>query len=297
MRNISAKVLELADRQWGRISAAQFGALGVDRHTVSRWTDSGYLHVVHPRVYAVGHRAPTVEADLWAAVLYAGPGAMLSHATALWWRGLLDKQPRPIQVTTPRRCRSLSRVKVYGRRAHERVLHKGLTTTTVEQALLDYAATASIERVRYALANADYHKVLDVNALHVIAGNGRAGATKLRTALKRHEPKLARTRSPLERLFLPLCEKFGVPLPDDVNVLVAGVLVDAVWWKQKLVVELDGKNNHSSWGQIQRDRSNEMGLRAAGFDTLRYGTVQLEQQPALVARDVIRRLSWPARSA
>ena len=72
MGNISAKVLELADRQWGRISAAQFGALGVDRHTVSRWTDSGYLHVVHPRVYAVGHRAPTVEADLWAAVLYAG---------------------------------------------------------------------------------------------------------------------------------------------------------------------------------------------------------------------------------
>jgi hypothetical protein len=297
MRESSAKVHRLAGRQAGRISWAQFVALGVDDSSISRWTDSGYLHVIHPRVYAVGHRAPSVEADLWAAVLYAGPGAMLSHATGLWWRGLVDKQPRPIQVTTPRRCRSLRGVKVYGRRACERFLHKGLPTTTIEQALLDFAANAPIERVRYALANADYHKVLDVTALQVIAGNGRSGSTKLREALKRHEPKLARTRSPLERLFLPLCEKFGVPLPDDVNVLVAGVLVDAVWWRQKLVVELDGKNNHSSWGQIQRDRSNEMRLRAAGFDALRYGTLQLEEEPALVAGDVIRRLSWPARSA
>ncbi len=230
-------------------------------------------------------------------MLYAGPGAMLSHATALWWRGLIDKQPRPIQVSTPRRCRSLRAVKVHGRRTCQRIWHKGLPTTTIEQALLDYATVASLERVRYALANADYHKVLDIAALQVIAGNGRAGSTKLRKALERHELKLARTRSPLERLFLPLCEKFGVPLPDDVNVLIAGVLVDAVWWQQKLVVELDGKDNHSSWAQIQRDRSNEMRVRSAGFDVFRYGTVQLEEQPAHVAGDVIRRLSSTARSA
>ena len=291
------RVRRLADRQAGRVGAAQLSALGVESWLIARWVDAGYLHHVLPRVYAVGHTANSVEADLWTAVLYAGPGAMLSHATALWWRGLLDKQPRPLQVTTPRRCQSQKGIRVYGRRTCERYLHKGLPTTSVEQALLDFAATAPIERVRYALANADYHKVLDVAALQVIAGTGRRGSTKLRNALARHEPKLARTRSPLERLFLPLLEKFGVPLPDDVNVMIAGVLVDAVWWNQKLVVELDGKDNHSSWGQIQRDRSNEMRLRGAGFDALRYGTLQLEEQPAGVAGDVIRRLSWPARSA
>jgi hypothetical protein len=279
------------------VSVAQFGALGIPTAAIARWVDSGYLHQVLPRVYAVGHTAKSVEADLWEAVLYAGPGAMLSHATALWWRGLLDKQPRPIQVTTPRRCQSQPGIRVYGRRTCERSLHKGLPTTSVEQALLDFAATAPIERLRYALANADYHKVLDIRALQVIAGTGRRGSTKLRNALARHEPKLARTRSPLERLFLPLCERYGVPLPDDVNVMVAGVLVDAVWWQQRLVVELDGKDNHSSWGQIQRDRSNEMRLRGAGFDALRYGTLQLEEEPAQVAGDVIRRLSSTARSA
>jgi hypothetical protein len=128
----------------------------------------------------------------------------------------------------------------------------------------------------------------------VIAGNGRAGSTKLRTALKRHEPKLAHTRSPLERIFLPFCEARGISLPDDVNVWIEGVLVDAVWWKQRLVVELDGKDNHSSWAQIQRDRSNELRLRAAGFDVMRYGTVQFEEQPELVARDLLARVSSAA---
>src|SRR5579884_1834447 len=281
MREWSAKVRGLADRQAGRVAWWQLTALGVDAKTIGRCVAGGYLHQVLPRVYAVGHRAPSVEADLWAAVLYAGPGAMLSHATALWWRGLLDKPPRVIQVTTPRRCRSLRGIKVHGRRTCERTMHKGLPTTSVEQSLLDYAAVAPIERVRYALANADYHKVLDIAALHVIAGNGRAGSTKLRKALKRHEPKLAYTRSHLERTFLVLCERAGIPTPD-VNVRIAGVLVDVVWRDRRLVVELDGENNHSSWGQIQDDRSKELRLRAAGFVVVRYGTRQVEEELDLV---------------
>ena len=299
MRDLSAKLrlARLAERQWGRVSRAQFAALGIDDQTIARWTAAGYLHRELPRVYAVGHRAPNVEADLTAAVLYAGPGAMLSHAAALWWRGLLDHPPWPIQVSTHRRCRSRHGVKVHGRRNCTRVWHRDLPMTTIEQALLDFASTAPLDRVRYALANADYLKVLDVPALQMIAGNGRAGSAKLRNALQRHQPKLARTRSPLERIFLPLCESYGIPPPDDVNVWVEGVLVDAVWWKARLVVELDGKDNHSSWAQIQRDRSNELRLRGAGFDVLRYGTVQLEEEPALVAGDVLRRLSSPAPSA
>ncbi|HTP23255.1 MAG TPA: DUF559 domain-containing protein [Solirubrobacteraceae bacterium] len=298
MGDLSAKVLVagLANRQNGRVSRAQLAALGIDDQTIARWTATGYLHRVLPRVYAVGHRAPSVEADLTAAVLYAGPGAMLSHATALWWRGLIDRRPWPIQISTPRRCRSLPGIAVHGRRDCRRVWHKDLPTASIEQALLDFAAVAAFERVRYALSVADYLKVLDVAALQLIAGTGRAGSTRLKKALKHHEPKLARTRSPLERIFLPFCERHGIPLPDDVNVHIEGVVVDAVWWKQRLIVELDGKDNHSSWGQIQRDRSNELRLRAASFDVQRYGTIQFEEQPEPVARDLLRRLSSTARS-
>jgi hypothetical protein len=272
----------------------QLMALEIDDAMVVRWAAGGYLQQVLPRVYAVGHAAPSVEADLWGAVLYAGPGAMLSHATALWWRGLLDHQPWPLQVSTPRRCRSLEGIRVYGRRAHDRIPHKGLPTTTLEQAMLDFAASAPIERIRYALANADFHKVLDIPALQVIAGSGRTGSTKLRKALQRHEPKLARTRSPLERTFMVLCERAGIPLPE-VNVYVEGVLVDAVWRDRRLVVELDGRDNHSSWAQIQEDRTKEMRLRAADYIVIRYGTRQVEEELDLVAADVYR--AWASSAA
>lgn len=274
------------------MSAAELVALGVDTRESSRWVGHGYLLPRLPRVYAVGHRAPSVEADLWAAVLYAGPGAMLSHTAALWWHGLIDTRPWPLQVSTPRRCRSLRGIRVYGRRACERILHKGLPTTSLDQALLDYAAMAPFERVRHALANADYGKVLDLDALRAIAGSGRTGSTNLRRALERHEPRLARTRSPLERLFLPLCERAGIPLPD-VNVYIAGVLVDAVWRDKRLVVELDGRNNHSSWAQIQTDRRKELILRGAGFDVIRYGTQQLEEQAEQVEVDLKTALGLP----
>ena len=293
MREWSAKVRGLADRQAGRVAWWQLVALGVDAKTIGRVTGDGYLHRVLPRVYAVGHRAPSVEADLWAAVLYAGPGAMLSHATALWWRGLIDKQPRPLQVTTPRRCSSLAGMKVYGRRTCERTLHKGLPSTTVEQALLDYAAVAPLERVRHALAVADYRKLLNSSALRSSLGKGRRGSVRLAAALERHEPKLAHTRSPLERLFLPLCERAGVPMPD-VNVWIAGVMVDALWREQRLVVELDGRDNHSSWAQIQGDRSKELRLRGAGVDVVRYGTRQLEAEAPAVEAELRRAHGLPA---
>jgi very-short-patch-repair endonuclease len=291
MVSLSAKerVRQVADRQGGRVSAAQLAALGIKTGAVSQWVDRQYLIGTLPRVYAVGHRAPSLEAGLWEAVLYAGPGAMLSHATALWWRGLIDNPPWPLQVSTPRRCRSLDGIRVYARRACERIPHKGLPTTSLEQALLDFAAGAAPERIRYVLASADYHKVLDLPALQAIAGNGRQGSRKLRNAITRHEPKLAHTRSRLERLFVPLCERAGIPLPD-FNVYIEGVLVDAVWREQKLVVELDGKDNHSSWAQIQEDRSKEMRLRGGGFDAVRYGTRQIEDEPALVEADLVAQL-------
>jgi predicted transcriptional regulator of viral defense system len=294
MRRISAKVrvARLADRQAGLVGAAQLAALGVDTRETSRWVSQGYLLCRLPRVYAVGHRAPSVEADLTAAVLYAGPGAMLSHATAIRWLGLSDRQPRPIEVSTPRRCRSLPGVRVHSRRGCRRIWHKNLPVTTVEQALLDYASEASLPQVRHALAVADYRKALDLEAVRAMAGNGRHGSGMLRTALKRHEPKLARTRSPLENAFLSLCERAGIPLPD-VNQWIEGVLVDAVWWDRKVVVELDGKDNHSSWAQIQGDRSKEMIVRGAGFDVIRYGTQQVEEQAALVESDLRRALGLP----
>src|ERR1700722_2293676 len=92
----------LVKRQHGRVTWAQMQALGAPRATVAGWVKSGYLTRVVPKVYAVGHVAPSEMADLWTAVLYAGPGGMLSHESAAHHRGLIIYPPRTIHVSTPR---------------------------------------------------------------------------------------------------------------------------------------------------------------------------------------------------
>jgi hypothetical protein len=283
-----------AERQFGRIHARQLRACGIGFATVSRWTCEGYLHPGDlPGVYAVGHRAPSVEGDLSAAILYAGDGAMLSHATALWWYGILDHKPFAIDVSTPGRARSRKGVKVHARRDVERHWERGLPVTSVAQALLDFAAAARSHRVRYAVAQAEYHELLEVADIVAILGRGKPGSAKLRKALERHLPQLARTRSELERVFLPLCERGDLPIPE-VNVAINGVLADVVWRDARMVVMLDGLRGHRTRAQIEKDRRDDLRLRAAGYAVLRYTWEQVTEEGDLVLADVGRAMQAAA---
>src|SRR5579875_4097378 len=124
------RVERLVRRQHGRITWAQLMSLGAPRGTIGTWIRDGRLTRVLPRVYAVGHTAPSQAADLWAAVLYAGPGAMLSHASAAHHRGLIMYPPGVIHVSTPReKVRSIGGVvTVHPQRQLARSTHAGIPT-------------------------------------------------------------------------------------------------------------------------------------------------------------------------
>jgi hypothetical protein len=266
--------------------------------TTSRWTGEGYLIPTNlPGVYAVGHRAPSVEGDLSEAVLYAGEGAMLSHGTALWWYGILDRKPFKTDVTTPGRAAPQRHIKVHARRQLKRSWHHGLPVTSVAQALLDFAASAPFNRVRYAVAQAEHDELLDLQEIEGILGHGKPGSAKLRRALQDHLPQLARTRSELERVSLPLCERGLIPIPE-VNVTVNGVLADAVWRDSRVVVMLDGNRGHRTRAQIEKDRRDDLRLRAAGYTVLRYTWDQITKEPDAVLPDIqLALLTPPALSA
>src|SRR2546421_3039461 len=138
--NSKVRVGRVAGKVWGRVTRAQLERLGITSSTIAMWRRQGYLHPRLPRVYAVGHAATSIEAELAEALLYAGPGAMLSHATAAWWWGLIDKPPSTIHISTPRRCRSLRGITVHQRRDCTRTWHKNLPVTIVAQTLLDFAS-------------------------------------------------------------------------------------------------------------------------------------------------------------
>lgn len=284
------RVAVLARRQFGLVARRQLAALGIGDMQILRWARGAFLHRRLPGVYAVGHTAPWFEADLSAALLYAGPGAMLSHGSAAGWLGLISGRPPIITVRTPRRCRSRERVEVHDRRELPRAWHRGLPCAPVPWVLLDYAATADSEQVRRALAEAEFRGLLELDSLKAVLGHGRPGSAQLRLALARHEPSLAVTRSELERLLLAVCRRAGLPLPE-FNVTIEGLLVDAAWRRERVIVEVDGRASHQSWAQIQRDRDRDLKLRAAGWLVLRYVWRQLRTREAQVAADLAAALA------
>lgn len=291
------RVALFADRQWGQVPRHQLRACGISSARIGRWVVEGYLHPSYPGVYGVGHTATGTEAQLAGALLYAGPGAMLSHETAAWWWGLTDRQPRAIHVSTPRVCSSLAGgarrpLQVHGRRSLDRIWHQRLPVTTIPQTLLDFASVASLRRVRRALAEAEFRRLLDFDALEPTLGRGRPGSTRLRRALEHHRPELAETRSVLEQRFVELCEIGGLPRPE-LNVKVCGLMVDALWRDQRVIVELDGRDAHGTPAQVARDHERDLRLRAAGFTVLRYTWRQITRLPDLVLADLRRELGLP----
>jgi very-short-patch-repair endonuclease len=293
MRIDSIRILRLAERQWGLITRAQLTRSGIGDATITGWTRTGRLQRIYPRVYAVGHRVLTTEGRLAAALLYAGPGAALSHATATGWWELLPYLPNTIDVCSPERRRPLPGLRIHRAARIERIRHRGLPVTPVARTLLDFAAVASLERVRQALAEADFQRLLDLEAVDAELGRGRSGSARLREALVRHRPQYAQTRTVLEDRLLDLCAGRGIPLPQ-VNTKVLGFEVDAVWHEQRVVVEVDGGPAHGSIARVHEDRERDLALRTAGFVVLRYTWRQLTTQPDLVAADLIRALAVTA---
>ncbi|HEX5194811.1 MAG TPA: DUF559 domain-containing protein [Solirubrobacteraceae bacterium] len=260
----------------------------MSRPTVARWISAGYLHPRLPRVHAIGSPARTHASDLFEAILYAGPCAMLSHASAAHHHALIDHPPVEIHVRTPRRRRSLPGIVVHGRSTNVRAFHRGLPVTTLPDTLLDLATQPEAERLlRRALARLDYMNRLHPD--HLITHHcrpGRPGSAALRAAIAAYDPRFAHTYSPLEDDWILVCEATGTPKPDAVNVLVHGIRCDAVYEDAMTIVELDGIDNHRSPAQLRRDRRNDFTLRAHGWLVLRYGSDQIRSDLHGVAAEV-----------
>jgi hypothetical protein len=281
----SPRLRELATRQWGVFSRAQLRSCGFSDAGIARAVARGWLVRIHPGVYAFGHDVLPIEGRLMAALLYAGPGSALSHTTAAWWWGVIETLPRVIHISSGHRRRPRTGLRLHLPRGLERDFHRTLPVTPVSRTLLDLAASLGFDGLRRAVAEADYRGLLDASAVAAVLGPGRPGSGALRKALKAHLPQLAETLSVLEERFLLLCESYGIPLPE-VNAVVGGLKVDALWRGSRTIVELDGHEAHAGPSAAERDRARELVLRTAGYRVLRYTWQQVTKQADVVAADL-----------
>jgi methionine-rich copper-binding protein CopC len=77
--SVDRLIASMAERQHGVVSYRNLREAGVSRHAIAHRLEVGRLHGLHRGVYAVGHRVLTADGHRIAAVLAAGPKAVLSH--------------------------------------------------------------------------------------------------------------------------------------------------------------------------------------------------------------------------
>jgi very-short-patch-repair endonuclease len=95
------RLWELSRLHGGVVSREQALSLGMSPDTVAWKLRSGGWQRIHLGVYAVFNGHVDRPARLWAGLLYAGDGAILSHETAAELIGLADRQSEFIHVTVP----------------------------------------------------------------------------------------------------------------------------------------------------------------------------------------------------
>jgi very-short-patch-repair endonuclease len=278
----------IAERQHGVVERAQLLALGLGPRTIERRLAAGRLHRLHRGVYAVGHRSLTVQGRWLAAVLALGPDAVLSHrsAAALW--ELRPAGGRRIDVTVPGHGRhSRPRIAVHVARElpdRDRAMRAGIPVTSVARTLLDLAGVVPETQLARVFEEAERLELVDLRAVEDVClrGRGRRGVGTLPRVLAEQNGLLPMTRSELERHFLAICREHGLPTPR-VNCPVSGFEVDALWPRERLIVELDGYAFHRTRGAFERDRARDTALQLAGYRVLRFTHRRLQREPAEVA--------------
>lgn len=237
--------------------------------------DAQRLIRLHRGVYAVGHARLTRHGEWLAAVLAAGPGAVLSHRSAAAAHGLREERGRRIDVATPALKKTTNWVEVHARQALDPAdvaTRDGIPVTTIARTLVDLAGVVEQRDLARAVNEADVLRALDVGAilaaLRRTRGRRGAGPAALRAALAAHDgPTLLRFE--LEHRFKELLDAGALPQAEH-NVRVAEWEVDACWRAHRLIVELDSRRYHETPAARRRDAQKERELRAAGWQVVRY---------------------------
>jgi very-short-patch-repair endonuclease len=299
-RWIEGEVARLAEEQHGVVGRWQLVEIGLSERAVEHRVAVGRLHRVARGVYAVGHGRITQMGRWMAAVLTSEPGAVLSHrsAAALW--GIRGPVAGAVDVTIPSRSTSSDRIRRHLAvlPADEVTVHEGIAVTTAPRTIFDLAAESSVDRLEHDVRQVEYLRLYDRLSLLDLVERypGRRGRRRVRAALTRLEALPAgRTRSQLEKRFLPFLRRHGLPRPRLNDWIMVGeerFQVDCHWAGSGQVVELDSWEAHGTRSAFREDRARDRVLRAAGYEVTRISWAQLDDEPEAVASDLRKLLSF-----
>ncbi len=272
----------LAENQHGVVSSDQLRKVGYTPQAIYHRIRTGRLHPLHRGVYVVGRPHVTDHGRWMAAVVACGAGAVLSHssAAALWRIGTEERDL--VELSLPslsRRCRPGLQIRQRpSLEDRDMTAEYGIPVTTPVQTLIDMALRLDRPGIERMVNEADKYNVAHPPGLRraLDARAGEPGAATLRFVLDRRTFRL--TKEELERRFLPLARKAGLPVPLT-GQWVNEFEVDFYWPDLRLVVETDGLRYHRTPAEQARDRLRDQTHTAAGLIPLRFTHEQVRYEP------------------
>jgi hypothetical protein len=265
VRSAAVAALEaLASTQLGLFTLEQARHIGVPSQTIAYQANPGRRwRRVLPSVYELTRLPPDPDRVMLAALLWAGPEAVLSHRAAGLIEGLdgiREGQPEILTIDTK--------------------VTKGVVVHRGEVAKSDITTTGQLRHTKVVRTVLDLSSVLDDDTLELVvesalrrnrrwerqfleaAESGHRGCRALQRVLARRGPGTPPTESELETRYIQVLRTVDVPPPVrqhcvvDENNQFLGRL-DLCWPEAHLWVELDGSAWHDRPEALFRDRRRQ----------------------------------------
>lgn len=279
---MDARIAAAAVPGFHLVTRARLRAHGVQYERVSLRIRDGRLTPVTHEVLALGTQVGPWHPDTlrMAAVLEAGRDASLFGTTALVRLGAWEawRDDGSIHVVAPTATRSIpAHCMTFHRRhpslAQSIIIADRVPTSAAIDACMQAATQQTPHQLAHAVDKAVHLELLTVEALEqrIAVSSGRRGVAIARRAIELIHGHSAGTKSPSEDRALPeLAAAFGEPL---VNVMGAAGIADYepdfLWWRERIIVEIDGRPHQNHPITRERDRVRDELLRAAGWIVVR----------------------------
>ena len=302
--DIPPRARDLVSAQGDLIARRQGAESDVAPDTMRNRVRSGRWQRLQRGVYATFSGDPARETVLWAALLRAGPGAVLSHQSAAERHGLIDEPSPVISITVPASRHPLQ-AKVQGIIIHRsdtvlRTRHPAMLPpcTRVEDTVLDLIHSAASFDDAYAWicrAIGRRRTTAERLGLSMDARKKMRWRSEIATALGSADEGIL---SVLEHRYVRRVERpHGLP-PARRQVRIGqrtgNRYLDNLYEEYLLCVELDGAAAHPAdeqWRDKRRDTANAV----QGILTLRFGVSDVGDQGCQTAgavASVLRSRGW-----
>jgi hypothetical protein len=298
-QSIDAAVAARLAQQRSVITRAQAQAAGMTRDML-RWRvyDTGRWQKLLPGVYLAVTGTPTAEQREMAALLYAGPSAVLTGPAALRRHGLRVPDTGIVDVLVAARCqrKSAAFTRLHRSNAMPEImcLDHGISFALVARAVADTVRQlTSLRDARAVVAEAVQTRRCHVDLLvGELRAGPRRGSALLRQALAEVADGI---RSAAEGDLHTLLKRSGLPMPMFNPLLFYGRLFIAkpdAWWPEAgVAAEVESREWHLSPEDWERTLERDAVMSKHGIIVLHFTPRQIRTQPEAVIATISQALT------